>query len=50
MFLVFIPVPYVDASESVTLPGKWQRMLIGAAGMIAELGLAAIAVCYWFFG
>ena len=47
MFLVFIPVPYVDASESVTLPGKWQRMLIGAAGMIAELGLAAIAVPVW---
>ncbi len=47
MFLVFIPVPYVDASESVTLPGKWQRMLIGAAGMIAELGLAAIAVWLW---
>jgi len=47
MFLVFIPVPYVDASESVTLPSKWQRMLIGAAGMIAELGLAAIAVWLW---
>jgi hypothetical protein len=31
----------------VTLPGKWQRMLIGAAGMIAELGLAAIAVWLW---
>ena len=47
MFLVFIPVPYVDASESVTLPNKWQRMLVGAAGMIAELGLAAIAVWLW---
>jgi putative peptide zinc metalloprotease protein len=47
MFLVFIPVPYVDASESVTLPNKWQRMLVGGAGMLAELGLAALAVWLW---
>ena len=35
-------MPYVDASESVTLPGKWQRMLSGAAGMIAGRGRAAL--------
>ncbi|MFZ4550969.1 MAG: PqqD family peptide modification chaperone [Aquabacterium sp.] len=47
MFLVFIPVPYVDATQSVMLPNKWHRFLIGGAGMLAELGLGAIALWLW---
>ncbi|MEE9213045.1 MAG: hypothetical protein V3U29_10365 [Phycisphaeraceae bacterium] len=47
MFLVFIPVPYVDASSSWALRSKWQRAIIGAAGMFVELAVAAVAVVIW---
>jgi putative peptide zinc metalloprotease protein len=47
MFLVFMPVPYVDASDSLSFQNKWQRALVGAAGILVELGLAAIAMIVW---
>ncbi len=47
MLLVFSPVPYVDASASSAFPNKWQRATVGAAGMIVELVLAAIAMYVW---
>jgi len=47
MFLVFTPMPYVDASTTWTLRRKWHRVLVSAAGMIVELGIAAIAAVIW---
>lgn len=47
MFLVFTPLPYVDASSAWALRSKWHRVLVGAAGMICELGVAAIAAIIW---
>lgn len=47
MFLVFYPVPYVDASAAHTFPGKWQRAWVCAAGMVAELWLAMLAFFAW---
>ncbi|WP_305097192.1 site-2 protease family protein [Croceibacterium aestuarii] len=47
MMLVLFPVPYVDASAAAALQSKWQRALIGAAGMIAELFIAALAMFAW---
>lgn len=47
MFLVFIPVPYVDASQATAFPQKGQRMLVGAAGMMIELAFASIALLLW---
>lgn len=47
MMLVFIPVPYVDASASTAFPGKWQRILVSGAGILVELGLAAAAMLLW---
>lgn len=47
MLLVLSPVPYVDASASSAFSNKWQRAIVGAAGMIVELVLAAIAVYVW---
>ena len=47
MFLVFIPIPYVDASASSALREKHQRMFIGAAGILVELTLAAMALLLW---
>lgn len=47
MFLVFAPVPYVDASSSAAFPSKARRALVAAAGMMSELFLAALAMYVW---
>ena len=47
MLLVFMPVPYVDASASLAFRSKRARMLVGAAGMLSELLLAALAMFVW---
>jgi len=49
MFLVFTPCLYCNVSDSWMLPNKWHRAAIGAAGMYAELILAAACVpLFWF--
>ncbi len=47
MLLVLFPVPYVDASASAAIPGKWRRAAVAAAGIAVELALAAIAALVW---
>ena len=47
MFLVFIPVPYVDASDASLFYKKYQRIIVSLAGIFVELGLAAIATLLW---
>jgi putative peptide zinc metalloprotease protein len=47
MFLIFVPIPYVDASASAALRSKYQRMLIGGAGIMVEMALAAIGLLIW---
>lgn len=47
MFLVFLPVPYVDASGSASFGDKWRRAFVGAAGIVVELFLASIALFVW---
>lgn len=47
MFLLFAPVPYVDASAASTFRSKYQRAVVGAAGMLAEVFLAALAMYVW---
>jgi putative peptide zinc metalloprotease protein len=47
MFMIFTPMPYVDASSSWGFRQRYQRMLVGAGGMIFELFVAAIAVFVW---
>lgn len=45
--LVFMPVPYVDATASWGLRNKWRRMVIGSAGIFVELFLASLALFLW---
>lgn len=45
--LVFVPVPYVDASAALAIRSKYRRMLVSAAGMMVELFLAALALFVW---
>ncbi len=47
MLLVFMPVPYVDASDSASFPSRWHRALVGGAGILVELGLASLAMIVW---
>jgi putative peptide zinc metalloprotease protein len=47
MFLVFYPVPYVDASSSNAFASRWDRFITGAAGMALELAIAALAFFVW---
>ncbi|MGR3572674.1 PqqD family peptide modification chaperone [Brevirhabdus sp.] len=47
MFLVLIPVPYVDASASAAFANKWRRAVVGGAGIMVELALAALAMIFW---
>ena len=45
--LVFLPVPYVDASAASLFAHKYRRMLVAAAGIMVELLLAALAMFAW---
>lgn len=47
MFVVFTPVPYVDATSSYRFPSKWARATVAAAGIMAELALGAVALFVW---
>jgi putative peptide zinc metalloprotease protein len=49
MLLLFLPVPYVEASSAWTFPDKRDRMLVGAAGMLVEVWIAAVAFYLWLW-
>jgi putative peptide zinc metalloprotease protein len=48
LFLVFSPAMYCNVSDSWTLPSKWKRIVISAAGIYVELLIAAIATFVWW--
>ncbi|MDP1563119.1 MAG: efflux RND transporter periplasmic adaptor subunit [Pirellulaceae bacterium] len=45
--ILFLPLAYVDVSNSARLPSRWKRIHIAAAGMYVEIVLAAIATIIW---
>ena len=47
ILLVLFPVPYVEASAASAFKSKYQRALVGAAGMVVELFVAALAFYFW---
>ncbi|MGQ0626823.1 MAG: hypothetical protein ACT4PL_01835, partial [Phycisphaerales bacterium] len=47
MLLVLFPSPFVDASSCWAFPNKWQRIAVGAGGMLFELALASVAAFVW---
>ena len=47
MFLVFTPLPYVDATSAHAFRSKWHRVIVGAGGMVVELAIAAVAAIIW---
>ncbi len=49
MLLVFMPVPYVDASAASAFKEKRRRMIVGAMGIMTELFIAAVALFVWLY-
>lgn len=47
MLLVFVPIPYVDATASNGFPEKHRRIIVAGAGMMIELFIAAAALFVW---
>jgi putative peptide zinc metalloprotease protein len=47
MFLVMVPMPYVDASASSSFRDKWKRILVSASGVMVELFISALALLLW---
>lgn len=47
MFLIFAPMPYVDATSAWGFRRRRDRVLVGLAGVLAELALAAVAALVW---
>jgi putative peptide zinc metalloprotease protein len=45
--LFLVPAPYVDASAAGAFARRGQRAMVGAAGIVVELTLAAIAFAVW---
>jgi putative peptide zinc metalloprotease protein len=45
--LLLVPVPFVDASAASAFPEKHRRVVVGAAGIMVELFLAALAAFAW---
>ncbi|HEX8310800.1 MAG TPA: biotin/lipoyl-binding protein [Chthoniobacteraceae bacterium] len=49
MLMIFTPVPYVDTTSSWAFRSRWKRALVGAAGMIVEMFVAAVAAVVWAY-
>jgi putative peptide zinc metalloprotease protein len=47
MILVLMPIPYVDATAASAFRETQRRVVVGAAGMIVELFIAALALFLW---
>jgi putative peptide zinc metalloprotease protein len=49
LLLVFTPCLYCDVSDAWSIAGKWKRIAVSAAGILAEVFLAAAATYLWWF-
>lgn len=47
MFMLLIPLPYMDATASWSFRAKRQRILVALSGMLFEFFIAFIAVIVW---
>lgn len=47
MLLMLTPVPYVDVSSSWAFRNRWQRVLVGAGGMLVDVVVAGLATIVW---
>ncbi len=48
LLLAMVPCLYCDVTDVWRLRSKWQRIAVSAAGMIAELVIASLALIVWW--
>lgn len=46
-FMMMAPMLYTDVTDAWRLRHRWQRLIISAAGIMVELGIAAISLLAW---
>ncbi len=49
LFIVGVPLPYVNLSESCRFPSRWQRIATALAGVLMECLCAVFAILVWHF-
>ncbi|HEV7402551.1 MAG TPA: HlyD family efflux transporter periplasmic adaptor subunit [Chthoniobacteraceae bacterium] len=47
IFVLFVPMGYVDATASIGFASKWRRIAVSCAGMAVEFFLAGLAAVVW---
>jgi putative peptide zinc metalloprotease protein len=47
VMILLIPLPFVDVTSSWRFSSKWKRIFVAAAGMYAEMFIAAVAAIIW---
>ncbi|HEY3900128.1 MAG TPA: HlyD family efflux transporter periplasmic adaptor subunit [Chthoniobacter sp.] len=47
IFVVFMPMGFVDATASIGLASRWRRIMVALAGLYVEFFLAAVAAIVW---
>ncbi|MCA9169586.1 MAG: efflux RND transporter periplasmic adaptor subunit [Planctomycetales bacterium] len=47
VFILLAPMAYLDVTSCWRIPSRWRRIHVAAAGMFAELVVAAIAAVIW---
>lgn len=47
LFLLFAPMAFVNVTSMWRFSNRWQRMVVSAAGMYAELWIAFFAIIVW---
>lgn len=45
--MVFMPILYTDVTDAWKLPSRRGRVLVGAAGILTEIGIAAVSLFLW---
>lgn len=49
MLLVLTPCLYCNVTDAWKLSSRWQRVAIGAAGIVVEIVLASLCTILWFY-
>lgn len=49
VLIFFVPLPYIDVSQSTLFQDKLSRITVAAAGMVVELLIAALAFFLWLW-
>ncbi len=49
LFILFVPIPYVDVTSMWRVENRWQRIITSSAGILTELWLATVCMMAWMW-